>query len=131
MLFSLFSCLRQKFFAQFFFIDDCIISSAKLRTILLIDDNSLFVNWFIWVINASSSIDERRCLWMSDVFSWETDWFFHRRRRVLSTTLYFLAVASILGLSCNSRSAIASFIGVELRELFMVEVKRGVFWKFG
>ena len=64
---------------------------------------------------------------MSNVFSWETDWFFHRRRKVLLTTLYFLAVARILDLFCNFRSTIANFIEMKLRELFMIKIKREIF----
>ena len=49
--FNLLSCLRIKFFAQFFFMDDFISFSVKLRTILLIEDNFLSVKRFICKIN--------------------------------------------------------------------------------
>ena len=120
--------------AQFLLTDDLIISSAKLRTILGVGGIPLSVNRLICEIRASFWTVVRRCLCVDEASRRETDWPFHCRRRVLSTRPNFLAVASILGHSCDSRLAIAWSIGAVVVVLFMVEegkVVRSNFLKFG
>ena len=125
-LFNRFSCLQIKFFAQFFFIDVFIIFAVKLRTVLLIENNSLFVKQFICAINSFFSTADRRCLWVENTFSRKIDWFFHRLRRVLSITSNFLTVASTLSRFCNFKSVNASSIEAIIEELSMVELNE---WK--
>ena len=120
--------------AQFLPTDDWIISSAKLRTIVGVGGIPLSVNRLICEIRASSWTVVRRCLCVDEASRRETDWPFHRRRRVLSTRPNFLAVASIFGRSCDSKLAIAWSIGAVVVVLFMVEegkVVRSNFLKFG